>query len=48
MQKVTSFNNAAIFYVKGRPYRIYFWHMSKNDAINIMTNSNLVDKKGVL
>ena len=29
-------------------YRIYFWYMSKDDAINKMTGSNLVDKKGVL
>ena len=29
-------------------YRIHFWYMSKDDAINIMTNSNLVDKRGVL
>ena len=25
-----------------------FWYMSKNDAINMMNNSNLVDKMGVL
>ena len=24
-----------------KAYRIYFWYMSKNDAINIMTNSNI-------
>ena len=29
-------------------YRIQFWHMGKDDAINITTNSNLVDKGGVL
>ena len=28
--------------------RINFWNMSKNDAINIIHNSNLIDKKGVL
>ena len=48
IQKAMSFNNAAIVYVKGSTYRIYFWYMSKNDAINIMKNSNLVDKMGVL
>ena len=48
MQKGMSFNNASIAYVKGNTYRIHFWYMSKNDAINIMNGSNLVDKKGVL
>ena len=43
-----SFNNIAIVYVKGSAYRIHFWHMSKNDAISIMNNFNLVDKRGVL
>ena len=48
MQKAMSFNNIAIVYVKGSAYRIHFWYMSKDDAINIMTGSNLVDKRGVL
>ena len=48
MQKAMSFNNVAIVYVKGNAYRINFWYMSKNDAINIMNGSNLVDKCGVL
>ena len=43
-----SFNNVAIIYVKGSAYRIHFWYMSKEDAISIMKNSNLIDKKGVL
>ena len=47
MQK-TIFNDVAIIYVKGSAYRIHFWYMSKDDAISIMNNSNLVDKKGVL
>ena len=37
----------AIVYVKGNAYRIYFWCMSKDDAINIMNGSNLIDKRGV-
>ena len=41
-------NNIAIVYVKGTAYRIYFWYMSKDDAIKIMNGSNLVDKWGVL
>ena len=45
-QKAMSFNNIAIVYVKGNAYRINFWYMSKNDAINIMNGSNLVDKRG--
>ena len=48
MQKAMSFNNVAIIYVKGNAYRDYFWYMSKNDAINIMNGSNLIDKRGVL
>ena len=48
MQKAMSFNNVAIVYVKGSAYRIHFWYMSKDDAINIMNGSNLVDKRGVL
>ena len=27
---------------------LHFWYMSKDDAINIMNGSNLVDKRGVL
>ena len=48
MQKAMSFNNVAIFYVKRSAYRIHFWYMSKDDAINIMNGSNLADKRGVL
>ena len=45
MQKAMSFNNAAIVYGKGSAYRINFWYMSKNDAINIMNGSKLSDKR---
>ena len=48
MQKVMSFNDDAIVYVKRNVYRIHFWFMSKSDAISIMNNSNLIDKKGAL
>ena len=48
MQKAMSFNNVAIVCVKGSAYRIHFWYMSKNDAVNIMNGSNLVDKRGLL
>ena len=43
-----NFNNIAVAYVKGSAYRINIWYMSKDDAINIMNGSNLVDKRGVL
>ena len=48
MQKAVSFNNIAIVYVEGNAYRIHFWYMSKDDAINIMINSILIDKMRVL
>ena len=46
--------NIDIAYVKGNAYRIHFWYMSKHKrkhkrkAIRLMTNSNLIDKKGIL
>ena len=43
-----SFNNIAIAYVKGNAYRIHFWYMSKDDVINIMNGSILLNKRGVL
>ena len=48
MQKAMSFNDVAIVSVKGNDYRIHFWYMSKDDAISIMHNSNLIAKKGTL
>ena len=48
MQKAISFNDFAIAYVKRSFYRINFWYISKDDAISVMNNSNLIDKKGVL
>ena len=51
MQKAVSFNDVAIAYVKGfniNAYRIQYWYMSKNDAISIVNNSNLIDEMGVL
>ena len=48
MQKAISFDDVAIFYVRGSAYRIHFWYMNKDDAISIMNNSNLIDKMGVL
>ena len=48
MQKVVSFNDVAVIYVKGSAYRIHFWYKSKDGAINIINNSSLIDKMGVL
>ena len=48
MQKGMNFNNVAIVYVKGSVYRIHFWYMSKDDAINIINNFSLIDKTIVL
>ena len=48
MQKAMSFDDPAIVSIKGYDYRIHFWYMSKDDAISIMHNSNLIDKKGTL
>ena len=41
MQKAMNFNDVAIVSIRGNDYRIHFWYMSKDDAINIMNNSNL-------
>ena len=40
-----SFYDVAIVYVKGSAYRIHVWYKTKSDAISIISNSNLVDKK---
>ena len=39
-----NFNDVAIVSIKASYYRIHFWYVSKNDAINIMNNSNLNEK----
>ena len=44
MQKAMSFTNIAIVSIKDNDYRIHFYHISKNDAITVMTNSDLNDK----
>ena len=48
MQKAMNFNDVAIVSVNGRNFRNHFWFMSKDDAIKIMNNPNLNDKKDVL
>ena len=53
-QKSIDFKNINIVCLKRKLYGIHFWHMSKHKhkhkrkAISLMTNSNLVNKKGVL
>ena len=47
MQKAIGFSNIAIIYIRESAYKIHFWYLSKDDAINIMTNSNLVVKRSV-
>ena len=48
VQKAMNFNDVAIISVKGTVYRIHFWYMSKDDAINIMKICNLNKKNGSL
>ena len=43
-----NFNDVTIASIKGNDYRIHFWYMSKDDAISIMNNSNLGEKRGAL
>ena len=40
--------NLAIIYHERNAYRVNFLFMSKNDAFNLIKNSNMIDKKGVL
>ena len=48
MQKAMNFNDADIVSVKGIDYRIHFLYISKDDAINIIKNSNLNEKSRLL
>ena len=48
IQKAMSFNNIAIVYIKENSYRIHFWYINKDVAINVMNGSNLVHKTGIL
>ena len=48
MQKAMSFNDVAISYVTRSADRIHFWYIAKDDAISIMNNYNLIDKKAAL
>ena len=39
-----NFNNVAIVSVKESDYRIHFWCMSEDEAINVMKNSDWNEK----
>ena len=47
MQKCFKLKDIAIVHIKKSAYRIYFLYMIKREAKKLMTNSNLIDKKGV-
>ena len=46
--KANSMHNLAIAYNNGSSYRINFVFMSKNDALNLMKNALIIDKRGLL
>ena len=48
MQKAMNSNDVVIVSVKASDCRIHFWYISKDDAINIMKNSDLNEKSGLL
>ena len=43
-----NFNDVAIVSVKRNDHGIHFWYRSKDDAIDIIKNSNLNEKSGLL
>ena len=48
MQKAMNLTDVSIVSIKGIVYRINFWLMSKDDAINLMKNSDSNEKGGLL
>ena len=48
MQKCNKLKNITFVHIKEIVYRICFLYMSKREAKKLMTNSNLINKKGVL
>ena len=46
--KAISMHNLCIGYNNGNAYRINFVFMSKNDALNLIKNAIIIDKKGTL
>ena len=37
-----------VFFVKGNDYRIHFWYMNKDEALNRMNNTNLREESRLL
>ena len=48
MQKCNKLKNIAIIHIKKKCIENLFLFMSKREAKKLMTNSNLIDKKGIL
>ena len=48
MQNCNKLKNIAIIHIKESVSRICFLFMSKREARKLMTNSNLINKKGIL
>ena len=46
--KALSMQNLTIIYHGGNAYRVNYMFMSRNDAFNLIKNSIIIDKKGVL
>ena len=46
VQRSTDFENIAIVHIKKTAHRIYFQHMSKHKAKEIMNKFNLISKTG--
>ena len=47
MQKAITFIDVANVSIKGSDYRMHFFYIIKDDAINLLNNS-VLDNKGVL
>ena len=47
IQKAMNFNDVTIVSIKGKDYRIHFWYISKDDAINTMKSFNINEKSGL-
>ena len=46
--KANSVHNLAIGYNNNNGYRLIFTFVSKNDALNLIKNVVIIDKKGIL
>ena len=48
LQRAMSFNDVGIVSDKGIDYRVHFWYISKDEAINLLKNADLTDLKFIL